>query len=119
MPSVNVQKACDPEVIAEFIDDAADYMEKHGSISGALNDEYGRVCILGAFGKITVIDMYDGFKKYNHRTLRVAQERLALFISTNHHILPGGNGLIACFNDTHTHQERLDALRKCAKGLRP
>lgn len=38
--------------IADFLDDAADYMENHGSCRGVMQDENGRVCMLGAMDMV-------------------------------------------------------------------
>lgn len=96
--------------LADAIDDVADYMEEHGSVSGRLMDEDGRVCMIGAICQVAA-------QKYRlpgvgfHTMVDV----VGMFLAREYNAPVGG---VHTYSDTHTHQERLDAFRKCAKSLR-
>jgi hypothetical protein len=93
--------------IADVLDDAADYIEKHGWVQGAAFDDYlhrtPAACAYGALSQVAA----DG----QGRVLYAAQRDLEVFVGTR---------WIGEWNDdpARTKQEVLDAFRAAAKQQR-
>lgn len=99
------------EEIADIIDNAADYMEAHGSTSRVFENDDGNVCMAGSIGKVYGFSNLLDPKFLD--TIRVPANVLHRFITSKSEC-----ETIPQFNDRHTHQERLDMMRLCAKELR-
>lgn len=96
-------------LLADIIDDAADYMEEHGSCAGKFRDNVGRVCMEGALSgalqrKLSSIPVNSINNSYHALDAFVRKE--TVYTST------------VSFSDGHSHQQRLDMMRRCAKELR-
>lgn len=99
----------DHEATADVLDDAADYIEKHGWGIGtaALRAENG-VCIEGALCRVQGIPLFDW----------TAGQTMPAYLALQATI--GINGWLWGWNDDdgRTEQEVLDALRAAAKAER-
>lgn len=99
----------DNDEIADVIEDAADYMEKHGSCSGHYVNDNGKVCMEGALGQ-----SFDINESKYRSALRSSAIRFIDNVVRDKTHYPS----TVSFSDSHTHQQRLDMLRECAKIAR-
>lgn len=96
----------------ELLDRAADEMSIRGSCTGTLEDNEGHVCMIGAVHKL--------FRYSKNPTLidvNAYSTAMGLLETTL-----GGSlykfDVISKWNDSHTHDERIEALRGAAKYYR-
>lgn len=98
-----------PEQIADVLDDAADYIEKHGWCQSHLATPDGRVCAQGAIKAVT---MSGGIWQWQP----LDGVGMAAYVALRGFVA----GSVTGFNDTpeRTEQEVLDAFRAAAKQQR-
>lgn len=95
----------------ELLDAAADEMTIRGSCAEEFENDEGNVCMLGAITRA---------HKGSYDILMVVKARTAL-TQTLEESRPDTHpfsGFIAIWNDSHTHDERIEALRQGAKYYR-
>lgn len=98
----------------ELLDRAADEMMIRGSCTGKLRTDDGQVCMIGA--------VQEAFLSKGDVRLTLADEQAfhgAMVTLTTTLEAPNWSpNVVAEWNDTHTHDERVEALRQGAKYYR-
>lgn len=98
----------------ELLDRASDEMTIRGSCAGNFRNESGNICMLGAI--TTAVNM-NPMSENVYIEARVALIHALDGTEEDGDYLPLG-GFIARWNDSHTHDERIEALRQGAKYYR-
>jgi hypothetical protein len=108
------------EQIADDLDGAADYIEKHGWTRGTPVDELGRVCLIGGINAVTI-----GCPAYRATDSVTERRRIIDLLNGPRRTravtaVSRTVGHPAAWNDTNgrTEQEVLDLLRTTAKEHR-
>lgn len=86
--------------------DAADVMQQRGKCENAYTDARGHVCILGAVNVVCGFHPNESFPALSTPTE-------ALFALS--YLVASVGQAVHCFNDSHTEDEVIAAMRACAR----